>query len=169
MELNWIIPLLYAALLVVSICMSVQVVPEGYEYVIERLGKFHQVLKPGIGFIIPFADRVRARVHIAEVTKKIDAEAFDSADFISFRASARLDFQVVNAPRSVYQVANLDQSLSQLFTDSLRTELAKVKFADMNLQRDEIAGATVSRMLDKAEGWGLSIKQVTLQTISRDS
>lgn len=171
-------------LAIVIISAGVKVVPQSETRVIERLGRFHSVLPPGINFIIPFIDRpktiyqrvVTNRRYVSMVaTNKIDLreQVYDfpsqqviTRDNVTTEINALLYFQIVDPKKSVYEIDNLPNAIEKLTQTSLRNVIGELELDETLTSRDTI-NSKLQVILDEATNkWGVKVNRVELQDIT---
>lgn len=184
----WILAGVILLLAIVIISAGVKVVPQSETSVIERLGRFHSVLPPGINFIIPFVDRPRAiyqrtiskgfngRQTVSMVsTTKIDLreQVYDfpsqqviTRDNVTTEINALLYFQIVDPKKSVYEIDNLPNAIEKLTQTSLRNVIGELELDETLTSRDTI-NSKLQVILDEATNkWGVKVNRVELQDIT---
>lgn len=171
-------------LAIVIISAGVKVVPQSETRVIERLGRFHSVLPPGINFIIPFVDRpktiykrvVTNRRYVSmEATDRIDLreQVYDfpsqqviTRDNVTTEINALLYFQIVDPKKSVYEIDNLPNAIEKLTQTSLRNVIGELELDETLTSRDTI-NSKLQVILDEATNkWGVKVNRVELQDIT---
>lgn len=175
-------------LIVCIIGASVQVVPQSETRVIERLGRFHSVLNPGLNFIIPFIDRAktiytrRIETGIAgrtlvrsTVTKIVDLreQVYDfpsqqviTRDNVITEINALLYFQIVDPKKAVYEIDNLPNAIEKLTQTSLRNVIGELVLDETLTSRDTINTKLQAILDDATNKWGVKVNRVELQDIT---
>lgn len=175
-------------LAVVVIMAGVKVVPQSETKVVERLGKFHSVLQPGLNFIIPFIDKPkviytrriensimgRAAVRVT-TTSVIDLreQVYDfpsqqviTRDNVTTEINALLYFQIVDPKKSVYEIDNLPNAIEKLTQTSLRNVIGELELDETLTSRDTINAKLQSILDDATNKWGVKVNRVELQDIT---
>lgn len=175
-------------LVVVVIMAGVKVVPQSETKVVERLGKFHSVLPPGLNFIIPFIDKPKViytrRVETGafgrtgirvSTTKVIDLreQVYDfpsqqviTRDNVTTEINALLYFQIVDPKKSVYEIDNLPNAIEKLTQTSLRNVIGELELDETLTSRDTINAKLQSILDDATNKWGVKVNRVELQDIT---
>jgi len=174
-------------LVIIIISAGVKVVPQSETRVIERLGRFHSVLSPGLNFIIPFVDRpktiytrttvnISGRNYIRTVaTKVIDLreQVYDfpsqqviTRDNVTTEINALLYFQITDPKKAVYEIDNLPNAIEKLTQTSLRNVIGELELDETLTSRDTI-NTKLQAILDEATNkWGVKVNRVELQDIT---
>ncbi len=185
-------PLIFAALVIVLaiiiISAGVKVVPQSETRVIERLGRFHSVLSPGLNFIIPFVDRpktiytrrvetgVGGRVFVrTTATTIIDLreQVYDfpsqqviTRDNVTTEINALLYFQITDPKKAVYEIDNLPNAIEKLTQTSLRNVIGELELDETLTSRDTINSKLQVILDDATNKWGVKVNRVELQDIT---
>lgn len=164
---------------VVIIMAGVKVVPQSETKVVERLGKFHSVLQPGLNFIIPFIDKPKvvytrsynritttSVIDLREQVYDFPSQQVITRDNVTTEINALLYFQVVDPKKSVYEIENLPNAIEKLTQTSLRNVIGELELDETLTSRDTI-NAKLQSILDEATNkWGVKVNRVELQDIT---
>ncbi len=164
---------------VVIIMAGVKVVPQSETKVVERLGKFHSVLQPGLNFIIPFIDKPKviytrsnnritttSVIDLREQVYDFPSQQVITRDNVTTEINALLYFQIVDPKKSVYEIENLPNAIEKLTQTSLRNVIGELELDETLTSRDTI-NAKLQSILDEATNkWGVKVNRVELQDIT---
>ena len=160
-----IVLLLLILLVVIVVVRAIQVVPQSRALVVERLGKFHSVMYAGLHLLIPFVDRVAARVDLREQVTTFQPQPVITADNVVVSIDSVIYYQVNDPMAATYEIADYITAIEQLTITTLRNVIGSMDLEQTLTSRDEI-NARLRGVLDEATGkWGIRINRVELKSI----
>jgi regulator of protease activity HflC (stomatin/prohibitin superfamily) len=144
---------------------TVKIIPQARAGVVERLGRYHRTLDPGLAIVVPFIDRVRPLVDLREQVVSFDPQAVITKDNVTVSIDTVLYFTITD-PRSVtYEVADALEAIEQLTVTTLRNVIGGLTLEDTLTSRDAI-NSQLRGVLDEATGkWGIRVNRVELKAI----
>ncbi len=145
---------------------SVKVVPQQHAWVVERLGKYHQTLTPGLSFLIPFIDKVAYKHVLKEIPLDIASQVCITRDNTQLQVDGILYFQVTDAMRASYGSSNYIIAISQLAQTSLRSVIGKLEL-DKTFEERDIINAQVVQAIDEAAlNWGVKVLRYEIKDLT---
>ena len=155
--------LLVFALIVLA--KTVRIIPQARAGVVERLGRYHRTMSPGLNIVIPFIDNVRPLIDLREQVVSFPPSGVITEDNVTVNIDTVLYFTITDAKAASYEVANPLQAIEQLTTTTLRNVIGGLTLEDTLTSRDQI-NSQLRTVLDEATGrWGIRINRVELKAV----
>ncbi|MCS5713121.1 SPFH/Band 7/PHB domain protein [Herbiconiux sp. CPCC 205716] len=149
----------------VVLARSVRIIPQARAGVVERLGRYHKTLMPGLNILVPFIDRLRPLIDLREQVVSFPPQPVITEDNLVVSIDTVVFFQVTDARAATYEIANYLGAVEQLATTTLRNVVGGLNLEEALTSRDEINGQ-LRIVLDEATGkWGIRVSRVELKAI----
>ena len=156
---------LVALFVVVTLIRAVRIVPQATALLIERLGRYSRTLDAGLHILVPFIDRVRAKVDLREQVVSFPPQPVITSDNLVVSIDTVIYFQVTDPKSAVYEIANYITGIEQLTVTTLRNVVGSMDLEQTLTSRDQINGQ-LRGVLDEATGrWGVRVNRVELKSI----
>lgn len=144
---------------------SIKIVPQGEEWVIERVGKYHKTLRAGLNFIIPIVESVRQKVNIREQFINIPSQSVITKDNASVEIDAIVFYRVVDSFKSTYNITNIEASIVQLALTNLRAIIGTMELEHALSNREEINAKLKENLSGIESEWGIILTRVEIKDI----
>ncbi|HQY70469.1 MAG: paraslipin [Gammaproteobacteria bacterium] len=158
--------LVFFALVFVTIAKLACIVPQGSKWVVQRLGKYHKTLNPGLSFIIPFFDVVAYRVTTKDIVLDIPSQEVITRDNVVIIVNAVAYINILQPEKSVYGVEDFRIAIQNLVQTSLRSIIGEMDLDDALSSRDQIKARLKEAISDDISDWGITLKTVEIQDIN---
>ena len=161
-----IVVAVFVILVVVTISLGVRIVPQGSKQVVQRLGKYHKTLGPGLNIIFPYIDRVANKVTTKDIVLDIPSQEVITRDNAVIIANAVAYINIISPEKSVYGVEDYRLAIQNLVQTSLRSIIGEMDLDDALSSRDEIKAKLKAAISDDIADWGITIRTVEIQDIN---
>lgn len=156
----------FLVLVVVSLMMGVRIVPQGSKLIVQRLGKYHSTLGPGLNVIVPYIDIVAYRISTKDIVLDIPSQEVITRDNAVIIVNAVAYINIVSPEKAVYGIENYHQGIQNLVQTSLRSIIGAMDLDDALCSRDQIKARLKEAISDDIADWGITLKTVEIQDIN---
>ncbi|MEE2732845.1 MAG: stomatin-like protein [Pseudomonadota bacterium] len=153
-------------LVLVTLAKGVRLVPQGYKWVVQRLGKYHSTLAPGLNIIIPFIDSVAYKVTTKDIVLDIPSQEVITRDNAVIIANAVAYINIISPEKAVYGVEDYRIAIQTLVQTTLRSIIGEMDLDDALSSRDKIKAHLKNSISDDISDWGITLKTVEIQDIN---
>jgi len=160
------IAIILLVIAVIFITRSVKVVPQQNAWVVERLGKYHATLAPGLNFLVPFIDRVAYKHSLKEIPLDVPSQVCITRDNTQLQVDGILYFQVTDPMRASYGSSNYIMAISQLAQTTLRSIIGRLELDKTFEERDMINAKVVEAIDEAALNWGVKVLRYEIKDLT---
>lgn len=154
------------AVAVTFIMRTVKVVPQQSAWIVERLGKYHATLNPGLNFLVPFIDKVAYRHSLKEIPLDVPSQICITRDNTQLQVDGILYFQVTDAMRASYGSSNYVMAITQLAQTTLRSVIGRLELDRTFEERDSINAQVVNAIDEAALNWGVKVLRYEIKDLT---
>ncbi|AZN36493.1 SPFH domain-containing protein [Iodobacter ciconiae] len=159
-------PFFFLITAVIFIAKTFKVVPQQHALIIERLGKFHAVLQPGLSFIVPFIDRVAYNLSLKEIPLDVPSQICITRDNTQLQVDGLLYYQVTDPKLASYGTSDYVMAITQLAQTTLRSVIGKLELDKTFEERDDINAAVVNALDEAARSWGVKVLRYEIKDLT---
>ncbi|MDR1854175.1 MAG: SPFH/Band 7/PHB domain protein [Azoarcus sp.] len=165
MEAGLIITVALLFFVLVTVAKGVRIVPQGEEWIVERLGKYQSTLRPGLNFVIPYLDNVSYKLVTKDIILDVQEQEVITRDNAVIVINAIAFIKITDPVKAVYGVTNFKEAIRNLIMTSLRSIVGDMELDEALSSRDKIKARLRENIADEAIDWGLTVKSVEIQDI----
>jgi regulator of protease activity HflC (stomatin/prohibitin superfamily) len=165
MDMGTVLVWVIAALVLLAFIKGVRIVPQGYEYTVERFGKYVHTMSPGLGLMVPIIYDVGRKINMMEQVIDVPSQDVITKDNAVVKVDAVTFFQVLDAAKAAYEVANLDQAMAALVQTNIRTVIGSMELDASLSQREEINAKLLSVVDSATTPWGIKVNRIEIRDI----
>ena len=167
MELSFsVVAIVVFAIALVFVFKTINVVPQQNAWVVERLGKYHATLAPGLNIVVPFVDRIAYKHSLKEIPLDVPPQVCITRDNTQLQVDGILYFQVTDAMRASYGSSNYIQAITQLAQTTLRSVIGRMELDKTFEERDLINTHIVNAIDESAANWGVKVLRYEIKDLT---
>ena len=158
--------LAFLALAIITLMAGAKLVPQGFNWTVERFGRYTKTLKPGLNIIVPYIDRVGEKLNMMEVVLDIPPQEVISSDNAMVRTDAVCFYQVQEPEKAAYEVNDRERAMQNLVMTNIRAVLGSMELDDMLSQRDKINAELLVKVDEATNPWGIKVTRIEIRDIT---
>ena len=165
MNTAFFVMLIFVGFVAITIAKGVRIVPQGYKWIVQRLGKYHQTLQPGLNFVIPYVDEIAHKVTTKDIVMDIPSQEVITRDNAVIIVNAVAYINVIAPEKAVYGIENYSWAIQNLVQTTLRSIVGEMDLDDALSSRDHIKAKLKAAISEDISDWGITLKNVEIQDI----
>jgi regulator of protease activity HflC (stomatin/prohibitin superfamily) len=169
MEVGLVIAIVILIAVIVTIKSGVRIVPQGEEWIVERLGKYRTTLKPGLNIIMPYLDIISATMTTKDIILDVSRQEVITKDNAVIVANAVSFIKITDPKKALYGVEDFRLAIQNLIMTTLRSIIGEMKLDEALSSREMIKARLKEQIIDDVADWGITVKTVEIQEITPSS
>jgi len=163
-----LIYILGAIFVILIIVKGVRIVPQSEKYVVERFGRLHSILGPGINFTVPFLDIVKHQISILERQLPTMSQDAITADNVLVQVDTSVFFRIIEPEKTVYRIRDVDAAIATTVAGIVRSEIGKMELDEVQSNRATLTRTIKDSLLAVVDDWGIEVTRAELLDVNLD-
>ncbi|WP_299929306.1 SPFH domain-containing protein [uncultured Pelagimonas sp.] len=160
--------LLLAVFVIVLVLLGVRIVPQSEKHVVERFGRLHSVLGPGINFIVPFLDRVRHKISILERQLPNAQQDAITTDNVLVQVETSVFYRILEPEKTVYRIRDVDGAIATTVAGIVRAQIGKMELDEVQSNRSQLISQIKASVEDAVDDWGIEVTRAEILDVNLD-
>ena len=157
-----------AILIIITIFKAVRIVPQSEKYVVERFGRLHAVLGPGINFTVPFLDRVAHKITILERQLPTASQDAITADNVLVKVETSVFYRITEQEKTVYRIRDVDGAIATTVAGIVRSEIGKLELDQVQSNRAQLIERVRDQVTAMVDDWGVEVTRAEILDVNLD-
>jgi regulator of protease activity HflC (stomatin/prohibitin superfamily) len=163
-----LVPLFLGALVLISVYLAVRIVPQSEKHVVERFGRLHAVLGPGINFIVPFLDRIAHRISILERQLPTAMQDAITTDNVLVKVETSVFYRITEPEKTVYRIRDVDGAIATTVAGIVRSEIGKMELDEVQSNRNHLIQKIRESVAVMVDDWGIEVTRAEILDVNLD-
>ena len=164
---GWVF-LAIAAFVAIAVAKGVRIVPQSQKFVIERFGRLHAVLMPGINFIVPFLDVVAHKISVLERQLPNASQDAITADNVLVRVETSVFYRITEPEKTVYRIQDVDGAIATTVAGIVRSEIGKIELDQVQSNRAQLIERVREQVTNMVDDWGIEVTRAEILDVNLD-
>ncbi|MDO6729433.1 SPFH domain-containing protein [Marinovum sp. 2_MG-2023] len=164
-----IVTLLAAVFLIIVVLKGVKIVPQSEKFVVERFGRLHAVLGPGINFIVPFLDKLAHRISILERQLPTMSQDAITTDNVLVQVDTSVFYRITEPEKTVYRIRDVDAAIATTVAGIVRSEIGKMELDEVQSNRSMLTATIKEQVRAVVDDWGIEVTRAELLDVNLDA
>ncbi|NRB36507.1 MAG: SPFH/Band 7/PHB domain protein [Rhodobacteraceae bacterium] len=164
-----IVLILAAVVIIATIFQGVRIVPQSEKYVVERFGRLHSVLGPGLNFVVPFLDVVRHRISILERQLPNASQDAITRDNVLLQVETSVFYRITEPEKTVYRIRDADGAIATTVAGIVRAEIGKMDLDEVQSNRAQLINKIKELVEDAVDDWGIEVTRAEILDVNLDA
>ena len=157
-----------AVVIFLAVSAAVRIVPQSEKYVVERFGRLHAVLGPGINFIVPFLDRVAHRISILERQLPTSSQDAITADNVLVQVETSVFYRIIEPEKTVYRIRDVDAAIAATVAGIVRAEIGTMELDEVQSNRARLIQRIRDNLENMVDDWGIEVTRAEILDVNLD-
>ena len=160
--------LLGAALIIIIVLKGVRIVPQSEKHVVERFGRLHSVLGPGINFVVPFLDVIKHKISILERQLPTASQDAITRDNVLVQVDTSVFYRIIQPEKTVYRIRDVDAAIATTVAGIVRAEIGKMDLDEVQSNRAQLISTIKTSVEDAVDDWGIEVTRAEILDVNLD-
>lgn len=160
--------IILAVVIFLAVSSAVRIVPQSEKYVVERFGRLHSVLGPGINFIVPFLDRVAHRISILERQLPTSSQDAITADNVLVQVETSVFYRIIELEKTVYRIRDIDAAIATTVAGIVRSEIGSLELDQVQSNRAPLIERVKESLANIVDDWGIEVTRAEILDVNLD-